>query len=288
MTAFVVSPWLVWALCAACGGSAALAGYALAHGASLRLDRWSFAYADSLDAPLRRMLRPARGRLILGLQLSCIVPLVLGAAALRAPALGALGLVIAGAPALIVRRAAARRRARLEAKLDGFALALANATRATPSVGRALLLLRGTLTAPLDREVDQILRELRLGSSLEQALSNFSWRVQSQALDALLSAVLIARRVGGQLPAILETTAATLREMARLEGVLRAKTAQARVQLWVLATLPPGVLLAFRAVQPGYFQALTDTLPGHLLGGLAVACWLAAIVLARRILAVSL
>ena len=42
------------------------------------------------------------------------------------------------------------------------------------------------------------------------------------------------RQVGGNLPKVLETTAHTLREMKRLEGVIRTKTADGRMQLWVI------------------------------------------------------
>jgi tight adherence protein B len=149
-------------------------------------------------------------------------------------------------------------------------------------------MLQSSLPSPLDEETSHVLREMQVGSSLEQALLDFSWRVQSPALDALLSSVLIARRVGGSLPQVLEITANTLREMARLEGVLRSKTAQARAQMWVLGCLPPGIVLAFNTVRPGYFEPLTASPIGTLLLIAAIVLWLSAIMLARRILGVAL
>jgi len=288
MSALVLSPWVGVTLVTLIGLSVAGIGYGLAEGANARLLAWSTRYVQSLDAPLRRMLMPARGRLIFSLQCIALALLLLTAAALRVPALCFLALVAVPAPSWAIRWLRRKRCAAIESKLDGFALALANATRATPSIGRALQLLQSTLPAPLDQETEQVLREMRVGSSVEQALLNFSWRVESAALDALLSGVLIARRVGGKLPETLETTASTLREMARLDGVLRSKTAQARMQIWVLGCLPPVLVFAFDRVTPGYFQPLTGGGIGYALIAIAVTCWLGALLIARKILAVEL
>jgi tight adherence protein B len=255
---------------------------------STRVARAISRYVESLDAPLRRMLMPPRGRLILSLQTTFVLLLLGCAVSLRSPTCAAFTALIVPAPRLLLMYVRKKRRDKIEAKLDVFALALANATRATPSVGRALQILQTSLTPPIDAEVAQVLRELRIGSSLEQALLNFSWRVESPSLDALLSSVLIARKVGGDLPCVLETTAATLREMMRLEGVLRSKTAQARTQMWVLACIPPVLVMAFELVKPGYYEPMTSHPLGVLALCIAGLAWMASIMLARKILAVEL
>jgi tight adherence protein B len=280
--------WLFATLLALTGLCASGISYALAGGADARLLAVSTRYVQALDTAQRRMLMPARGRTILSLQVIVCALLLLMAAGLRWPLLAALLPIALCAPAWTLARLRKRRRAAIEAKLDSFALALANATRATPSIGRALQLLQSTLSAPLDAEIEQVLREMRVGSSVEQALINLSWRVQSDPLDALLSGVLVARRVGGKLPETLETTASTLREMARLDGVLRAKTAQARMQIWVLGCLPPFLVFAFERVNTDYFRPLTENMTGYVLIALAIAGWIGALLMARKILAVEL
>jgi tight adherence protein B len=288
MSVLSLPPALFATLVVLIGLSVCGVSYGLAEGANTRLHALSARYINKLDTPLRSMLMPARGRTILALQLIACALLLLTAAALRVPALCALLPIVLCAPLWIIAQLRKRRRAAIEAKLDTFALALANATRATPSIGRALALLQSTLAAPLDREIEQLLREMRVGSSIEQALLNLSWRVQSDPLDALLCGVLVARRVGGKLPETLETTASTLREMARLDGVLRSKTAQARMQIWVLGCLPPFLVFAFDRVNPGYFRPLTESATGYVMIAGAVVCWIAALLIARKILAVEL
>ena len=288
-----MSPWLLTpavrlSLVVLVGVTVFAASYGFAQGANARAQRIATQYVDAIDAPLKRMLLPPRGHLVLAAQLATVTCVLSLAVGLRLPALALGALLILPLPRLVLSLLQKRRRELIESKLDGFALSLANATRATPSVGRALQMLQTTLPVPLDREVEQVLREMRVGSSLDQALLNFSWRVQSPSLDALLSGVLIARRIGGRLPDILETTAATLREMARLDGVLRAKTAQARMQIWVMAFFPLVVLFGFDAMSPGYFDVLTEQSTGLVLIAVSIVFWISAILLARKIMAVEL
>jgi tight adherence protein B len=283
-----MNPLLIASSAALAGVSVAALHYGVAESAGSRAQLLAARYTQNLDDTLRRMLLPPRGRVILYVQCLALGLSLLAAAALRAPAVCLCIPLVLAAPRFALRVLRKRRRDAIEAKLDGFALALANALRASPSIGRALQTLQSTLPSPIAGEVAQVLGELRVGSSVEQALLNFSWRVQSDPLDALLSSVLVARRIGGSLPETLETTAATLREMARLEGLLRSKTAQSRMQIWVLGCLPPVLVLAFDRVNPGYFDVLTASALGLLVIAVAVLCWFFAVVLARKLMAVEL
>lgn len=245
-------------------------------------------YADNLDAQLRILFKPAVGTRIAASQLT-IASLLLGATLLTRQSLLLLALLPVGlAPSVVLESMRRSRRERIEAKLDGFALTLANATRATPSIGRALELVQRVLPEPLDQEIELVLREMRVGSSIDQALLGMSARVRSGALDAVFSGVLIGRQVGGNLPLILETCSSTLREMSRLEGVLRSKTAEAKSQTWVLAAFPLFLVFGFNTVSPGYFDVLSQDPTGMTLMTIAIVLWVTAIFVARRILSVEL
>jgi tight adherence protein B len=141
---------------------------------------------------------------------------------------------------------------------------------------------------PLRQELELAVKQMRLGSTVEQAVLHMSGRVGSKQLDTALSAILIGRQVGGNLPTILETTAEVMREMARLEGVVRTKTADGKAQIWVLALFPFLLMLGFNAVNRGYFDPLTASATGYLVTILAFGLWGGSIVFARRILAVDI
>jgi tight adherence protein B len=252
------------------------------------LARFARRQIQQLDQRMRRQLLAPRGRAVFAGQ-------VLAGAALCATALcsgeltplGGVAVAIV-APTWVLARMHTQRRHAIEAQIDGFTVALANAMRASPSIPRALESIAGTTTSPLREEIDLTLRELRVGSTLEQALGELGFRVGSAQFDATISALLIGMRVGGDVPAILNDTAASLREIVKLQSTLRAKTADGRVQALVLAAFPVLLAFGFDFIMPGYFSPLLRSGPGVMVAMVAAGCWLGALVLARRVLAVQL
>lgn len=81
--------------------------------------------------------------------------------------------------------------------------------------------------------------------------------------------------------------AAAFREMHRLDGVMRSQTAQGRMQLWALGLGPPGLAWILMNSQPDYFDAALEDMTGIVVFGVAVALWLAALFLAKKILTVD-
>ena len=86
---------------------------------------------------------------------------------------------------------------------------------------------------------------------------------------------------------MLTAAATALRELARLEGVVRCKTAEGKAQAWVIGAIPFPLIWLLQAISPGYFQPLLDSFAGHLAIGAAVLFWLVALFVARKILSVD-
>lgn len=277
-----------------CGALAALAAaclllaWLLAHARQVPGMQRAESYVQGLDARLRRLFLPARGQIILIAQALSLVTLAALALAIRQPHALLLAPCLLFGPHFAILRLERERRQKIEAKVDAFTLALANALRATPNIARALGTVAATSSFPLNQELSQTLRELRVGSTLEQALSDLSARVGSTTLDTTISALLIGRRVGGNIPEILSETGASLREMNRMQAVLRSKTADGRVQTGVLAVFPVGIVLTFDLLSPGYFTPLTQTVFGSIIAITAGVLWMAALALSHRIMKVQL
>jgi tight adherence protein B len=86
----------------------------------------------------------------------------------------------------------------------------------------------------------------------------------------------------------LESTAETIREMSRLEGVVRTKTSDGRAQLWVLALFPFVICFAFSLLDPSYFTPLQTTFVGTLVVAAALTFWIAGLLIARKIIKVDI
>jgi tight adherence protein B len=275
------------------GGIAlAVAGVALVAGAVLRgetvLTRYYQRYTAYLDRSLRLLFLTGRGsRIALG-QAAAAGACMLVALWLGEPLWLGLIPVIAVWPAISLARRKERHVQRLEGQVDALILGLANALKTVPSPSAALGQLALVLPSPMRLEVDRVLKEMRVGTTLEQGILNMSARLKSPELDTAFSSVLIGLQVGGNLPMVLENTAAAIREMSRLQGVVRTKTAEGRAQLWVLAVFPFVVCLALTWVDPNYFRPLQTTLLGSIVITIAMVLWMGSLLTARKILKVDI
>lgn len=245
-------------------------------------------YRQWLDLAIRRCFLNIEARQVLALQGVALLVGTLGCVALGEVRVLVAAGVVAALPLLYLARLRRQRVAAIDAQTDGFAVALANSLKTTPNIGAALAAVLPVTRGPLRQELGLILAELRVGSSVEQSLLAASARIGSGSLDTAISALLIGRQVGGDVPHVLETTAATLREMSRLSGVVRTKTAEGRMQLWMLGVFPFGFCLAFHWVSPGYFEPLYATFVGRLVALAAVGLWVSAVLAARAIMVVDL
>jgi tight adherence protein B len=279
--------WLKWAALAGLLGSLSAIVYLLAQRRDTWLHQAYSRYLAGLERRLRLMFLDLRPEWIVIGQLVALVAVIAIGAAVAHAVLLLVPVVIVG-PVWELERQRKQRVAKIEQSLDGFVVALANALRASPSPGRALAMIQPVTAPPLNQEIELVLREMHVGSTLDQALANLSARVRSFELDAAMTGLLIGRQTGGDVPAILDSAATTLREMMRLRGVLRSKTAEGRAQATVLSVFPAGLIVVFEFAQPGYFKPLTESLTGVLIMVLALLMWGSSIVMSRKILSVEL
>ncbi len=144
-----------------------------------------------------------------------------------------------------------RRRARLTVQLPDGLNMMSGSLRAGASLQMALGMVVNEAPAPLCQEFSLLLREQRLGLALEDSLRGMSQRLDMEEVDLFVSALTIAKEVGGNLSEILERLAATLRQKATMEGKIRALTSQGKLQGIIVGLLPlflAGVLYAMDPV----------------------------------------
>ena len=264
-----------------------IAWAATADESSLVWRQWT-RYTGSLERKLRLMFIRTPGRVIALGQFAGLFLFLVIHVLFTIPFWYAVLFLIAVGPAVQIESMRRARLRKIEEQLDGFLLALANGLKATPSIGAALQGIVHILQPPIRQEVELAVKEMKVGSTLDQAVLHMAARVGSRQVDSALSAILIGRQVGGNLPKVLETTSATLREMARLEGVLRTKTAEGKMQLWIIAAMPMVFVFLFNWAFPGYMALLTESILGYIILIMAGGLWVGALLLARKVLAVDI
>lgn len=146
--------------------------------------------------------------------------------------------IVLVAPRLAYAWMGKRRRARFAVQLPDALTMIANALRAGASLQMSLDVVVRESAPPISQELGLVVREQRLGVALEDALEGMARRVTSQDFDLVVSAIVIAKEVGGNLSETLERLAGTLRAKAIMEGKIDALTSQGKMQGIVVGLLP--------------------------------------------------
>ena len=244
--------------------------------------RFSAGYVARIDAQQKSMFQNPTGTKTGWTQVGIIFVLLAVYGVIPEDLLLLVALGVAIGPPIAIRRQMIARRAKIDDQSPGFALALANALKATASIGDAMRGATDVTAAPLKQELQTVLRQVGVGSTMEEALLALSTRVQSTALDVVVSALLIGRQTGGDLPRILEGTAVSLRDLKRLEGLTDKVTRSAKQSLGVSAAVTGGIAIMLPRMFPGFLDPLRNTLKGQIYAGQMLAVYLLAIYLGYR------
>ena len=151
---------------------------------------------------------------------------------------------------------------------------LSNSLRAGSSFLQSIELVSRETPAPMGSEMGRVVREVNLGLSMEEALSNMVRRIKSDDLDLMVTAIGVQQQVGGNLAEILDTIAFTIRERVRIKGEIRTLTAQGRYSGYLVAFLPIGIMITLNFINPEFMQPLFTELIGQILlvvGGIMMA-----------------
>lgn len=171
--------------------------------------------------------------------------------------------VAAQIPRIYAGRAATKRLQAFDNQLADTLNLWVNALRSGFSVMQGMEAIAAELPPPVSKEFERIIQEIRLGISMEDALSNSLRRVPSEDYDLVITAVNIQREVGGNLAEILDIISFTIRERVRIKGEIRTLTAQGRASGWIITLLPLGLTIVLYLINPDYITELIVNEPPY-------------------------
>jgi tight adherence protein B len=158
---------------------------------------------------------------------------------------GPLGAAIGLAVGLGVRRLGRVRSRRALAvhrdeQLADAVAALTAAVRSGMSVPQAIEYAMREAGPPVADDLARMVADIAVGVPLGDAVGAWAHRTGSEDAHLVAGALDLHRRSGGDLPAVLDQFAATIRERVAVGRETRALTAQARLSGWILGVLPVG------------------------------------------------
>lgn len=161
---------------------------------------------------------------------------------------------------------------------------IANGLRAGFSFEQALGAVAKDMPDPISQEISKSCRELAIGVPLEKVLTSLTERTENKDLQLLTSAVLIQRKVGGNLADILDTISATIQERIRLKNRIKTLTAQGKYSGYLIGAVPALLYIAFSIISPSYMSVMYTTTYGYILTGVAIMLEISAFIIIKRMI----
>jgi len=105
----------------------------------------------------------------------------------------------------------------------------------------------------------------------------------SPAMQQMVTAVLLARETGGNLPIIFSRIINATRERKKVEKNLQTLTIQGKIQAAVMTGLPVFFFFGVTATNPRFFESMIHSPRGHQLLAICAVLWVLGAVSILRI-----
>ena len=190
-------------------------------------------------------------------------------------------------PAWVYRRLRRRRLRALQRQLPDAIAAIAASLRGGTGLWQALESVPRHHPKPISQELALVLRQHRLGMSLDDALQGLAQRSGLHDIRMLVATLAIARDLGGGLAEVLERLSLAVRRRVAMEDRIDALTAQGRMQGRIVGALPVLLGAVLYLMEPGPMSRLFLTPVGWLVLAIVAALEIVGALLIRRIVRID-
>ncbi|MCF7916262.1 MAG: type II secretion system F family protein [Candidatus Omnitrophica bacterium] len=184
-------------------------------------------------------------------------------------------------PFMYIKKLEQKRKRMFEKQLvDGLTI-LANSLKAGLSMLQAMDVLVEEMSPPLRDEFSLVVREIRMGVSLEEAFQHLNQRMPSEEMDLITAAVLVAKETGGDLTKVFARLIDKIRERYKLKEMVETLTFQGKLQGYIMSLIPIAFVLFILNNNPDHFDIMLKDDAGRLMLGLAVVLQVVAFILIK-------
>lgn len=158
-----------------------------------------------------------------------------------------------------------RRKRMIQEQLPDGCFQLARSLRSGLALPQALHETANYLPAPLAGLFERFSTALSLGESTTAALQRVADDARVTEFDLLTAVIATNIRSGGNLPAMLDRLAASIRDRNQYRGYFRSVTALSRISGFFLALAGPAIVLLYLAFQRDLFMKFVNAPTGQTL-----------------------
>lgn len=181
-----------------------------------------------------------------------------------------------------------KRMQKFERQLPDALDLIARAMKAGHAFAGGLKMVAEEFDDPIGPEFDKTLDEINFGVGVSDALKNLANRVDCPDLKFFVTSVILQRETGGNLSEILENISHLIRERFKLQGRIKALSAEGRLSAIILIAIPLVVALAISFLNPDYIRTLIVDPAGRILSIFAVLMIIAGVIVMRRIIDIEI
>lgn len=168
-------------------------------------------------------------------------------------------------PAVIVKNLVSARKSKFNAQITDGLMILSSCLKGGLSLLQSIEALVEELPRPLSQEFGLILRENKMGITLEESFENLNRRMPSEELNLLTTAILVARETGGDITQLFDRLVGTIRVKIRLNDSVKTLSLQGKIQGMVMSFLPIAFAMLVISFQPNYFDIMMSSATGRAL-----------------------
>jgi tight adherence protein B len=194
----------------------------------------------------------------------------------------------AAAPYMHMKSKQGARQRQISNQLPDALDLLSSSLRSGHSFLRGLQVVVTQMSPPITEEFERAIDEVRLGQSLDLALTHILDRTGNYDLELVISAVQTQLSIGGNLAEIMDNISGMIRERVRLAGEIAAATAEGRMSAGILGGMPFAMAFLISVVSPGYMNPLLHSTFGLILLAAAGGMMLTGIIIIKKMLEIDL
>ncbi len=162
-------------------------------------------------------------------------------------------------PPVAIKALQARRKARFQSQLLDGILIISSSLKGGLSLLQALEVLVEEMPAPISQEFGLVLRENKIGITLDESLKLLKERINIPELGFLINSILVARETGGDLPRVLGRLTTSIRDSQKLKENIKTLTLQGRLQGFIMSCLPFVFLASVLSFNRSHFDIMLQT-----------------------------
>lgn len=139
----------------------------------------------------------------------------------------------------------------------------------------------------LVREFAYMAKQIRLNCTAEEVLRDFADRSGVEEIASFAQVFIVAKRSGGDMVAIMNRTAESIRDKIQVHEEIQTMTASRRFEQKIMNLLPFLIILYVDVTSPGFFDQMYTTAAGKMVMTGCLAVYAAAYWISERILDIT-